>query len=175
MQRGLDVGAAQHRRQLLLDVFGLAFLDHQHRLFAHAKIAQLLGNQRVGGVEHQQGDVGLPEGVGQAKLLQRADQRVVEAALNDDAELAVFAVKQLVEAVVQNVLARGGQAFVALELFVAEGHRRMRQAHVVEARGFGDQVLGGELRGDVVLAFKTAAHMAGADAQLQNAGHVGGL
>jgi hypothetical protein len=80
---------AQQGGDLLLDVFGLAFLDHQHRALAHAEVGDLLGHQRAGDVQHQQGDVGLAEGVGQPELLQAADQRVVQAALHHDAEVGM--------------------------------------------------------------------------------------
>ena len=87
MQPGLDVAPAQQGRDLLLDVFGLAFLDHQHGALAHAEIRHLLGHQRIGDVEHQQRNVTGAEGIGQAQLLQAAHQRVVQAALHDDAQV----------------------------------------------------------------------------------------
>ena len=40
-----------------------------------AEVRELLGHQRVGDVEHQHGNVGVAEGIGQAELLQRADER----------------------------------------------------------------------------------------------------
>ena len=89
MQPGLDVAPAQQRGDLLLDVLGLAFLDDQHRALAGAEIGDLLGHQRVGHVEHSSGMSRVAEGVGQAELLQRAHQRVVQAALHDDAQVRV--------------------------------------------------------------------------------------
>ena len=97
------------------------------------KSRDLLGHQRVGDVEHQQRDVGRAEGIGQAELLQAADQRVVEPALHDDAEVGVRAREQLVELVLDDVAPRGRDALLALQLLVAEGDRRMREPHVVEA------------------------------------------
>ena len=49
---GLDVGAAQLDVDLLLDVVGRAFLDHQHRALAGAEVAHLLRHQRIDAVEH---------------------------------------------------------------------------------------------------------------------------
>ena len=40
---GLDIGAAQLHVDRLLDVVGAALLDHQHRAFARAEVAHLLG------------------------------------------------------------------------------------------------------------------------------------
>ena len=87
MQPGLDVAPAQQRGDLLLDVFGLAFLDHHHAALADAEVRDLLGHQRIGDVQHQQRDVAGAERIGQAELLQAADQRVVQAALHDDAQV----------------------------------------------------------------------------------------
>ena len=98
------------------------------------KSDHLLGHQRVGHVEHQHRDVDGAERIGQAQLLQRADQRVVQAALHDQAEVLVRAGAEFVEPVLHDVAPRGRNALLALELFVAERHRRMREPHVVEAR-----------------------------------------
>ena len=62
------------------------------------KADDLLGHQRVGDVEHQDRNLAAAEGVGQAELLQRADQRVVQAALHDQPEVAVRAGEVFVEA-----------------------------------------------------------------------------
>ena len=83
--------------------------------------------------------------------------------------------QDVVQLVFDDVAARRGQALLALELLVAEGHRRVRQATVVEAGRLGQQGARGQCRRDVVLADEAAAHMAGADAQGQHRGHVAGL
>jgi hypothetical protein len=75
----------------LLDELGLALLDHQHGALAAAEIGHLLRHQRVGDVEHQQRNLGGAEGIGQPELLQRADQRIVQAALHDDADVGMAA------------------------------------------------------------------------------------
>jgi hypothetical protein len=176
VQRRLDVAPAQQGGDLLLDVFGLAFFHHQHRALADAEVGHLLGHQRVGHVEHEDRDVGFAERIGQALLLQAADQRVVEPALHHDAQVGVAPTRyQFVEAVRHDVAPRGRNALVALELFVAEGDGRVREPHVIEARGLGHQRAGGDGGRNVVLALEAAAHVAGADAQLHEAGHVRGF
>ena len=82
-------GLVQHRGEGLLDVVGLAFLDDQHRILALAEAQELVVDQRIGGVEHIERDVGVAVGVGEAEALQRADDAVVHAALHDDADRAV--------------------------------------------------------------------------------------
>ncbi len=175
VQRGGDAGAAQQRGEFLLDVLGLAFLDHQHGALALAEALELLGHQRARHVEHQHRDPGFAEGVGQTELLQRPDEGVVEAALHDEAEVLVLTVEQLVQGVLGDVAARGGDTLLALELLVAEGHGRVRQAHVVEAGGLLDQLARGDGWRDVVLGVEAAAHVAGADAQLHDGRHVRSL
>jgi hypothetical protein len=139
VHRRLHVQAAQRQQQVLLDVFGVALFQHQHRCLAGAEGAQLGRHQRVGDVEHVQRDAAVAEGIGQAHALQRADQRRVQAALHDDAQLLQVAVEGLVEPVLGDVALRGRDALLDLELLVAEGHRRVRQPHVVEAGRLGDQ------------------------------------
>ena len=83
-----DAGAAQDRQDLLLDELGLPFLDHQHRaLAARRSRAISSGTSGQTTLSARIGDGGLAERVGEAELLQRADQRVVEPALHDDAEV----------------------------------------------------------------------------------------
>ena len=175
MQRGVDVAPAQEGGDFLLDVFGRAFFHHQHGTLAQCKFGNLLGHQRESDVEHQHRNVALAKRIGRAKLLQRTDQRVVQAALHDDAQIAVLAGVQLVEALLDDVAPRCGDALLDLELFLAEGHGRVRELVVVEGRRLGHQRAGGYLGRLVVLALETAAHMASANAQLQDGRHVGGF
>ena len=72
---GLDVGAAQLGVDRLLDVVGIAFLDHQHGALAGAELAHLLRHQRIGDVEAVDRDARIAEHVGEAEPLQRAQQR----------------------------------------------------------------------------------------------------
>ena len=48
----LEIGAAQDRVEFVLDEFGLALLDDQHRALAGAEVRHLVGDQRIGDVEH---------------------------------------------------------------------------------------------------------------------------
>ncbi len=175
VQARLHVGAAQVQRDLLLQVLGLTFLGQQHGALAGAEAHHLLGHHGVGHVHHQHGDLGVAAAVGQAQLLHRALQRGPDTALHDQAQLLAPARHQLVQAVLDDVAARGGNALLHLQLLLAEGDGRVRQAHVVEARGVAHQRAGADGRRLVVLGGETAAHMAGADAQLQQHRHVGGF
>ncbi len=97
---GLDVGAAQLHVHRLLDVFGMAFLDHQHGALAGAERAHFLRHQRIDHVEHQERHPRRAEDVGEAESLQRAQHAVGEAAHDDDADLVEIAGDHLVELVV---------------------------------------------------------------------------
>jgi hypothetical protein len=83
--------------------------------------------------------------------------------------------RRFVEAVLDDEAPRRRQALLELELLVAEGGWRMREALVVEARRALHQRLARNRRRDVVAALEAAAHMAGADAQLQDGRRVAGL
>ena len=72
---GRDVGAAQLHVDRLLDVFGMAFLDHEHGALAGAEAAQLLGHQGIDDIEHQERHPRGAEDIGEAEPLQRAQQR----------------------------------------------------------------------------------------------------
>ena len=52
MHARLHVGAAQFDIDRLLDVVGMAFLDHQHGALAGAEFADLLRHQRIDDIEH---------------------------------------------------------------------------------------------------------------------------
>ena len=176
MQRCVHACAAQLGGDVLFDVFRRAFFHHQHAAFALAKIDHLGRHQGVGDVQHQDRDVALAKGVGQAQLLQAAHQRVVEAALHDEADIWVGdACDEFIQTMAHDVVACRRNTFFQLALFMAEGHGGMCQAHVIKLGGFCHQVLGGHRRCAVGLGHKTATHMASAYAQLQDGGHVRGL
>ena len=65
--------------------------------------------------------------------------------------------------------------FAVLQLFLAERRRRMRQPVIVERRRRIEQVPAGNGRRDVVLAGEAAAHVAGANAQLEHRRRAGRL
>ncbi len=146
VEHGAYLGATQRGGDLLLDEFRLTFLDDQHGALAAAEIADLLGHQRVGDVEHQQRNLGGAKGIRQFELLQRPHQRIVQAALHDDADVFMAAGKGFVEAVFEDLAPRRRQALLEHELLVVEGRRRMRQARVVEARRIFHQRLARDRR-----------------------------
>ena len=176
VQRGLQVTAAQGQRQLLLDVFGLPFFEQQHRCFTGAKRGQLFRHQGVGDVEHQDRQAAFAKGISQVKLLQSADQGVVQTALHNDPQVLLRAAcKMFIQLVLGDEAARRRHALFGLALFMHESDGRMRQAHVVKARRVFEQVLFGDARRLIVARGKTAAHMARADAQLHDHRHVAGF
>ena len=72
--------------------------------------------------------------------LQRALQGVVQATLHDQPNIRMArTVNVLVQALLGDVALRRRDALQGLELLVAEGDRRVRQAHVVEAGRLVDQ------------------------------------
>ena len=165
---GLHVGAAQFDVDRLLDVIGIAFLDHQHRMLAGAEFADFLRHQRIDHVEHQQRHARVAEHIGQPHALERAQHGIGQSAHDDDADIVELAGNEFVELVRADEGARGRQAFLDLELFLAEGHRRVRQPRIVEAWRPGNFVEAGEFRLAIVLGGELAGGVAGADAQLQH-------
>ena len=91
---GRHAGAAQRRQQFLLDELGLPFLEHEHGTLAAAERGELVRHQRIDDVEHEDRDGGLAQRVREAELLQRADQRVVEPALHDEADAVRIAAER---------------------------------------------------------------------------------
>jgi hypothetical protein len=175
VQGRLDVAPAQQGGDFLLDVLGLPFFQHQHGALADAEVRDLVGHQRAGHVEHQRRDVEFAKRIGQAELLQRAHQRVREAPLHDQAQVVVLPRQQFVEAVLDDVAARSGDAVLVLQLLVPEGDGRVRQARIVKGGRLHHQRARGDGGRAVVARREAAAHMAGADAQLHQRGHVAGF
>ena len=126
----------------MLNVFRLTLFNHQHRAFAKCKFSHLLRHQRVGDVQHQQGDLTLPKRIAQAKLLQGANQRVVNAALHDDADVLARPVHQFIELLLQNVAARCGDALRCFQFFLCKGDGRVCQLGVVKGGWFSHQLPG---------------------------------
>ena len=163
VQRGVYASSSQLRGDVLLDVLGLAFFHHQHRSFALAKVNDLVRHQRVGDVQHQHRYVAFAESIRQPQQLQAAQQAIVQTALHDQAQIRVLIARhQLVQTVLDDVLTCRRNAFFELALFLLEGDRRMRQAHVIKLRRFGHEVAGRHRRCAVGFGDKAAAHMAGA-------------
>jgi hypothetical protein len=85
---GLELRLMQHHVEVLLDVLRLTLLDHQHGALAGAEAHDLLVDQRIGDVEHIERQLGAAEAIGQPQQLERPHQRVVQAALHDDPDVA---------------------------------------------------------------------------------------
>jgi hypothetical protein len=165
---GRDVGAAQLHVHRLLDVFGMAFLDHEHGALAGAEGGDFFRHQRIDDVEHQHWHARFAEYVGQPYALKRAQHAVGQTAHDDDADVGEIAVDHLVELVLANESARGRKALFDLQPLLREDHRRMCQPPVFEARRTGELV---EPRYDafaIVLRGEFACGVTGADAQLQH-------
>ena len=131
-----DAGLAQHRVQVLLDVVGLAFLEQQHGALVAAEVDDLVLDDGVGHVHDVQRDAAVAEVVGQAQQLQRADDAVVQAALQDQADVGLVAVEMLVELVFLDIADGGGPAVLDLFLLVQEGRGRQHDAAGVARRAF---------------------------------------
>ncbi|MCY1226862.1 hypothetical protein D9M72_391120 [compost metagenome] len=159
MQRRGGTGHAQDVGGVLLDKVGLAFFQHQHRALARAEAFPLRIDQRVGHVRHVQGDLRLAEHVGQAELLQCADQRVVAAALHGDADVVHLALEELIELAFLDELHGGGPALLDLLVLVHEARRGQHDAAEV-ARGIVQRVLDGELGAAVVGSDELAMYVA---------------
>ena len=158
----------------MLDELGLAFLKHQHRLLASAEGDDLFRDQRIGHVQAVDRQFAVAIGVGQAQQLLRAIQVVVEAALDDDADVAFFGAEQFVQMVVADEGDARRPTLLDLLDFVQEVGGRQDDAVQVARRG-GGRFRHGQGRAAVVAGGELAGHVAGADPQLQHDGGVGGL
>ena len=106
----LQVGLAQDLADRLLDEVGRALLDDQHGLLAGAEAGDLLGHQRMHDVEHQRRQPPRRRTTS-LRPAQRepAVEHVEQAALHDDADVAVGRPQPLVELVVDDELLRRRQ------------------------------------------------------------------
>ena len=171
---GAAAGLVQHRGHRLLDVVGLAFLDHQHRILAFAERQELVVDQRIDGVQHVERNLGLAISVGKADALQRPDHRIVHAALHDDADRAVLGAEELVDLAAADEVDGRRPALLDLFLLVQEGGRRQHDAAGVAARR--RQRLGHRhLRPLVVLRREMPVHVAAADAHQKHDRRVRGF
>ena len=175
MQLGCHPGAVQRGQHVFLDVLGLAFLQHHHGGLGAAPIGDLFRHQRVGDIEHQQRQRAVAKRIRQAQLGQRALQRVVQPTLQNQADAGMLTWQRVVQPMFDDVGLGGRDAVLDLAFLMRIDHRRVRQLVVLEGGRLIDQGPGADGRRDVVAADKAAAHMAGADAQLQHCGHVAGL
>ena len=152
VQPGIEIGLAQDLPDRLLEELGRALLHHQHRPLAGAEARNLLGHQRMGDIQHMGGDRDVAVRIGQARHCQAPVEHVEQAALHDDAELAVLGSQRLVELVVDDELLCRGQPPLDLVGLLPEGGRRMAQALVAEGRGLREPARGRHGRGHVVAA-----------------------
>ncbi len=165
---GLNVGAAQFDVDLLLDVVGRAFLDHQHRALAGAEIAHFFRHQRVDAIEHADRHAGFSVESGEVEPRQRAQHARGQPAADDDADVGKIAGDDLVELVLADEGAGGGQAVLDLEPLMHEQRGRVREARILEAGRAGDAIAPGERGAAIVLRREFAGDMTGADAQLHH-------
>ncbi|TIS84527.1 MAG: phage holin family protein, partial [Mesorhizobium sp.] len=143
-------------------------------LQALAEGKELVIDERIDGVQHIKRHVGVAIGVGKAEPLQRADDRIVHAALHDDADRAIVRPKDLVDLAALDEIDRRRPALCDLLLLVQEGGRRQHDAAGVAARG--RQRIGNRHRRPlVILGDEVAMDVAAADAHLQHDRRVGGL
>ncbi len=133
----MQIGAAQFHVERVLDVFGVAFLDHQHGALAGAEGGQLLRHQRVDHVEHQHRHARGAEDIGETQPLERAQHGIAEPAHDHNADLVKIARNKLVQLALADERPRGRHAVLDLEAFVDERHGRMGQAGIIEARRAG--------------------------------------
>ena len=92
----MNVLPAQHCLDTLLDELGLTLLEHQHLLFARAKLDQLIGDQWIGDVEAIDGYIRVTVNVRKALPLQGANDRVVGASAGDYADRVKTTGKDLI-------------------------------------------------------------------------------
>ncbi len=133
----MQIGAAQFHVKRVLDVFGMAFLNHQHGTLAGAERSKLLRHQRIDHVEHQHRHPGGAEDIGETQPLERAQHGVAEPAHDHNADIVEIAGNKFVQLALADERLRGRHAVFDLEAFVDERHRRMGQAGIVEARRAG--------------------------------------
>ncbi|MBC7938217.1 MAG: hypothetical protein H7Z19_00395 [Chitinophagaceae bacterium] len=174
VQRGAGAGLAQDARQVLFDEVRLAFFDHQQRPLAGGKTQHFGVDKRVGHVHHVQRHAAVAVHVRHAQPLQRTQQRVVAAALHDDADVVRAFGEKFVQASLLDELQRRGPAVAHLFLFVHEAGRRQHDAADITLR-MVQRVFQRKARALVGAGGELAVHMAGADAQLHHHRRVAGF
>ncbi len=110
----------QHCVQCLFDVIRLAFLDQQHRTLVRTELVDLILDDRVSNIHYVDRNLRAAECIRDAQSLHRADQRVVETALYDDADFLAFTLEHFVQLVRLDVFDGGGPAIPDFFLFVFE-------------------------------------------------------
>ena len=142
MQCGKDAPTAQKAANFVFDVLGLTLFNHQQGAFAQCKLRDLFRHQWVGHVQDQNRNVGLPKRIAQSKLLQCANQGVVNAPLHNQTQVFSGAVHQLIKLLIDDVAAGRRNTFFGLEFFLPEGDGRMRELVVVKRCRLLNQLAG---------------------------------
>ena len=130
--------------------------------------------ERVGDIEHVERQLAAPERIGATEQLERAQRVVVQAALQDDADVARLGIDDFVELALGDESQRRRQALLDLFPLLRIGRGRQNDAAVVP-RGRRQRVGGREGRPAVVLRLEAAVNMACADAQHEHDRRVAGF
>jgi hypothetical protein len=124
----------RERLELALEVVRHPLFHDQDPVLAAQELDQLLGDERVDRVEHQEWDRRAAACVGEAEHVQPAQRRVPETALHDDAQVLLVAAEVLVEPSLDDVPPRRRQASVELLRLHLVRERRQVDPVDTEAR-----------------------------------------
>src|SRR6185437_1961791 len=138
------VGTAELYIDRLLDIIGTSLLDHENGALSRAELAQLLGHEWKGDVEHVDRYAARAVEICEIEPLERAQHAIGEPAEDDDADLGKVARDHLVELARADEPLRGGKPLLDLVPLLRKNDGRMRQPAVVEARRTGQAVLAGK-------------------------------
>ena len=171
LDAGLNVRAPQDRIDGLLNEFRLTLFDDEDRLLAGAEAGELGIDQRIGDIENVERDAAFAEHVGKPEHFERAQQRIVHAALHDDADVARVAIEELIETLLLDEAHGGRPALLDLVPFLQVARGRQHDT-VGVAHGALERVLQRKVRPRIVAGSEAAVDVAGANAQLQHHGRV---
>jgi len=170
----LHVATAQERVQRLFEIVGGPLLHHQHRRLAEAEARELVLDDWIGDVQDIDRDRRLAIDIGKAKLLQRAQDAVEQAAERDNPDRPFLRPEDFVELAASDELHRSRPALLELLLLVQEGGRRQPDAVDVARRIF-ERLAQRESGFPVVLGDELSVHVTGANAHFQHDRRVRGL
>src|SRR6218665_143207 len=134
VHRSVQAAPPQQGVEVLLQVVGLAFLDHQHGPLATAEPVHLVLDQRVGDVQDVQRHAAGAEQVGLAQQFERAQHAVGQAAEGHDADVLEVALDPFVELALSDEFHRCGPALLQFLALVQKGCGRQHDAIDVAAR-----------------------------------------
>ena len=163
----MQIRLAQHGIEAVFDKFRLAFLNEQHCLFVGAEPSDLIIDQRIGNVQHIDGNVGVAKAVRQPNQFQCANQIIVHSALDDDPDIAGMATEKFVHLVVADEFYCSWPAVLDLFPLVEEiGGRQNNPVGI--ALGIFHRVLQAKGRSHIILGDEFAIEVAGPDAKFQH-------